>query len=67
MLKVKKIMPSSREMTTPLFMLRASQLGIAIRDLELLSIGLVLDMCTEKANDEYKWPQMAGQEDFDRF
>lgn len=54
-------------MTTPLFMLRASQLGIAIRDLELLSIGLVLDMCTEKANDEYEWPQMAGQEDFDRF
>ncbi len=54
-------------MTTPLFMLRASQLGIAIRDLDLLSIGLVLDMYTESINDDYKYPQMAQQEDFDRF
>lgn len=54
-------------MTTPLFMLRAAQLGIAIKDLDLLSIGLVLDMCTEKANDDYKWPHMAQQSDFDRF
>ena len=32
-------------------MLRASELGIAISDLDLLSIGMVLDMCTEKTND----------------
>lgn len=54
-------------MTTPLFMLRAAQLGISVRDLELLSIGIILDMCTEKDNDSYKYPQLAQQEDFDRF
>lgn len=54
-------------MTTPLFMLRAAQLGIAIRDLDLLSIGLILDMFTESQNDNYKYPNMATQEDFDKF
>ena len=38
-------------MTTPLFLLRSVELGISIRDLDLLTIGLVLDMWTEKAND----------------
>ena len=54
-------------MTTPLFMLRAAQLGIAIRDLDLLSIGLVMDMFTEQQNDSYKYPNMATQSDFDKF
>ncbi len=54
-------------MTTPLFMLRAAQMGIAVRDLELLTIGLVLDMFTESQNDNYKYPDLATQEDFDRF
>lgn len=54
-------------MTTPLFMLRAVQLGIAVRDLDLLSIGIVLDMFTEARNDDYKYPDMATQKDFDRF
>ena len=54
-------------MTTPLFMLRAAQMGIAVRDLELLTIGLVLDMFTESQNDNYKYPDLATQSDFDRF
>ena len=54
-------------MTTPLFLLRCTEVGIAIRDLDLLSIGLVLDMWTEKANDGVKYRQIATQEDFDRF
>lgn len=54
-------------MTTPLFMLRAAQLGIAISDLDLLSIGLVMDMFTEQQNDNYKYPNMATQSDFDKF
>lgn len=54
-------------MTTPLFMLRAAQLGIAISDLDLLSIGLVMDMFTEQQNDNYKYPNMATQNDFDKF
>lgn len=54
-------------MTTPLFMLRAVQMGISISDLELITIGLVLDMSTEAQNDSYKYPSLATQDDFDRF
>lgn len=54
-------------MTTPLFLLRATQLGITVRDLELLSVGLVLDMHAENANDNYDYPLMASQDDFDNF
>lgn len=54
-------------MTTPLFLLRCVQLGIPIRDLELVTIGTVNDMYTESNNDDYSYPQVATQEDFDRF
>jgi hypothetical protein len=54
-------------MTTPLFLLRCIEIGISIRDLDLLSIGLVLDIWTEKANDSVKYRRLATQEDFDRF
>ncbi len=54
-------------MTTPLFLLRCVQLGISIRDLELLTIGLVNDMYAEHSNDDCKYAQLATQDDFDRF
>ncbi len=59
-------------MTTPLFLLRCLEAGISIRDLDLLTIGMVLDIWTEKGNDEVKYKtvdsvRLAGQEDFDRF
>ena len=55
-------------MTTPLFLLRCVQLGISIRDLDLLTIGIVNDMYAESSNDEYKgWSNLASQEDMDRF
>lgn len=54
-------------MTTPLFLLRCVEVGIGIRDLELLSIGMVLDIWTEKANDSVKYSKVAGQDEFDRF
>ena len=41
-------------MTTPLFLLRCVQLGISIRDLDLLTIGMMNDMYAESSNDEYK-------------
>ena len=64
----KKLHATDREMTTPLFLLRCVQLGISIRDLDLLTIGMVNDMFVESRNDEYKgWRQIAQQEDFDRF
>lgn len=54
-------------MTTALFLLRAAQLGIQMRDLELLTIGMVTDMMIEANNDECKYDQLPTQEDFDRF
>ena len=54
-------------MTTPLFLLRCAQVGISIQDLDLLTVGLVLDICTEKNKDDYKWPKTATQEDMDKF
>lgn len=54
-------------MSTALFLLRAAQLGIPIRDLELLTIGMVTDMMIEANNDECQYNQLPTQEDFDRF
>ncbi len=49
-------------MTTTLFMLRYVQLGISIRDLELLTIGLLNDMFSESVQDEKKFATMASQD-----
>ena len=57
-------------MTTALFLLRCVEIGISIRDLDLLTIGLVLDMWTEKGNDtngHWETYEVAGQEAYDRF
>ena len=54
-------------MTTPLFLLRCMEIGISIADLDLLTIGLVLDIWTEKANDDVKYKKKATQADFDKF
>jgi len=56
-------------MTTPLFMLRCVQLGISIRDLDLLTIGLVMDMYTESANDSVadSYAVLADQRAMDAF
>ena len=55
-------------MTTPLFLLRCVQLGISIRDLDLLTIGMVNDMYGESRNDDYKgYAEIATQSDMDAF
>lgn len=57
-------------MTTPLFLLRCLEVGLSIRDLELLTIGMVIDIWTERINDSVKSGEnarKATQEDFDRF
>lgn len=54
-------------MTTPLFLLRCVQLGLSMADLDLLSIGLVNDMFTERENDDAEYGYMATQNDFDSF
>ena len=45
-------------MTTPLFLLRCVQIGLSIRDLDLLTIGMVNDMYAESSNDDYKYPEV---------
>ena len=54
-------------MTTPLFLLRCLEIGISIKDLDYLTIGMVMDIWTEKVNDSYKYDNVATQEDFDKF
>ena len=44
-----------------------NKIGISIADLDLLTIGLVMDMWTEKGNDGVAYDKVASQEDFDRF
>ena len=51
-------------------MLRCIEIGISIRDLDLLTIGMVLDIWTEKGNDNEDYGSVirqADQSDFDRF
>lgn len=59
-------------MTTPLFLLRCTELGLGMLDLDYLTIGLVTDMLVEKSNDDYEYEEEevireATQEDFDRW
>lgn len=54
-------------MTTPLFLLRCKQLGFSMSELDLLTIGLINDMFTERENDDFKYNYKATQEDFDSF
>ena len=55
-------------MTTPLFLLRCKQLGLTLTELDMLTIGLINDMFTERENGDYEgWHEVAGQADFDAF
>ena len=54
-------------MTTPLFLLRCVEVGLSIGDLDDLTIGIILDMWTEKLNDNCTYENMATQSDFDKF
>ena len=54
-------------MTTPLFLLRCLQVGLSLRDLDLLTVGMVNDIFAEQLNDDCKYATLATQEDFDRF
>lgn len=63
----KKTRKTERQMTTPLFLLRCVQLGISIRDLDLLTIGMVNDLFAELHRDDETFDYVATQADFDRF
>ena len=54
-------------MTTPLLLLRCVPLGIHISELDLLTIGTVLDMYSELNADDMPPVYTASQEDMDKF
>ena len=57
-------------MTTALFMLRFVQIGLSIRDLDLLTIGMVNEMFIENQNDDVAdkvYKVQDSQHDFDMF
>lgn len=53
-------------MTTGLYLLRCVQCGLSIRDLDLLTVGMVFDIFTENQNDGEEYDQIATQADIDR-
>ena len=54
-------------MTTALFLLRCIQIGLSIRDLDLLTVGLVNDMYIESDNDDQTYAQIGTQAEMDAF
>lgn len=54
-------------MTTPLFLLRCKQLGLSMTELDLLTIGLINDMFTERENDDISFDYRATQDDMNAF
>ena len=54
-------------MTTALFLLRCVELGLSMEDLNVLTYGMVIDMFSERSNDDYDYPIRATQRDFDTF
>ena len=54
-------------MTTPLFLLRCLQIGLSLNELDLLTIGMVTEIAIERANDDYEYPILATQEQYDLF
>ena len=54
-------------MTCALYDLRAAQLGLSLADLDTMTMGMFVDMFTERANDDYTYPQLATAEDYANF
>lgn len=56
---LKKLRLTDRKMTTPLFPLRCLQIGLSLRDLDLLTVGMVNDIFAEHLNDDCKYAALA--------
>lgn len=52
----KKVASRDREPNGAIFMLRCAELGLSKEDLDDMTMGMVYDMMTEKANDHEKYP-----------
>lgn len=53
-------------MNTALYALRCIQCGISMEYLRAMPIGMVFDIFTEMANDDYEYPYKATQADIDQ-
>ncbi len=47
--------------------LRCLQIGLSLRDLDLMTVGMVNDIFVENMNDDCDYSTVATQEDFDAF
>ena len=62
-----KLPDTEMKMTTPLFLLRCVQIGISLRDLDLVTIGCINDMFAGKGNNSTEYAEIATQDQMDRF
>lgn len=63
----KKLKKTERDWTAALFLLRAAQIGLTMKDLDEVTVGMVLDMYVEMSNDHVKYAELATQEDMNNF
>lgn len=63
----KKIRATTREPNGAIFMLRCAELGLSDEALGSMTVGMVYDLLTEKANDKEKYPYKATQADIEAF
>lgn len=63
----KKIKRTTRQANGAQFMLRCATLGLHTDELDDMTVGMVLDMLTEQANDREEYPEVADQEAIHRF
>ena len=63
----KKSIETDRPLTVGLLLLRCIQIGIPLADLDLLDLGMIIDILKESENDDAEWYQLPTQADFDRF
>lgn len=54
-------------MNTALFIHAALGAGFRLSDLDHIDFGMVIDVITEISNDQFKYKEVATQDDFDKF
>lgn len=62
----KKERPIDREFNTALYLKNALAIGLSVKDLEYLTVGMVFDLVTERLNDSYEYAYLATQDDFNK-
>lgn len=50
-----------------MILLRAKQMNLSFEELSILTIGDVIDMLAEQANDHVEWDYVATQDDIKKF